>query len=102
MKKWIKILPLFIVEMIAKKYASIDTLQDESTWYRISEANGLLNGAGIMMRRTNAIKKDIDFNSAAQGLMDYLSKNHNPHTICIVDCNSAELLEGIKSIGSFE
>lgn len=53
MKKWVKILPFFIVEILAKKFASIDTLPDGSQWYRLFEAKKPLKGAGTIMRKTN-------------------------------------------------
>ena len=52
MKNWIKILPLFIVEWLAKKYCDIDSFPSGTTWYRVCDAREPLKGAGILIRRT--------------------------------------------------
>ena len=59
MKKWLKILPFFIVERLAKKFASVDTLSDGSEWYRLFESKKPLEGAGIIMRKTNKKRYEI-------------------------------------------
>lgn len=37
------------------------------------------------------------FAEAARPLMEYLSKNHHPHTKVIVDSGHAEVVEGIET-----
>lgn len=56
MTNLIKILPLFIVEILVKKFSSVDTMADGSKWYRVSEAKYPLYGAGIIIRKTNGTK----------------------------------------------
>jgi len=42
--------------------------------------------------------KDKLFEEAVRPLMKYLAENHHPHTHVIVESNSAELSEGVKSV----
>lgn len=42
------------------------------------------------------------FEEAVKPLMKYLSENHHPHTVVIVDVNSAEIFEGVKVFNSDE
>jgi hypothetical protein len=47
--------------------------------------------------------KDPDaFKKACEPLMKYLSENHHPHVRVIIDCNTAEMLEGINYFESDE
>jgi len=39
-----------------------------------------------------------DFENVIKPVMKYLAENHHPHTKIQVDSNTAELLEGIKSV----
>lgn len=38
-----------------------------------------------------------DFDWISKLMIRYIAENHNIHTTCIVNCNSAELLQGIKA-----
>jgi hypothetical protein len=40
-------------------------------------------------------EKREEFKEAAKPLMKFLNENCHPHIIVIVDCDSAELLEGV-------
>ncbi|MGJ1368203.1 hypothetical protein [Sphingobacterium spiritivorum] len=37
------------------------------------------------------------FESSTEAVMNYLSKNHPPHTMIVIDSNSAQLFEGVKT-----
>ncbi len=37
------------------------------------------------------------FSFCAEFMIEYLAKNHHPHTKCIIDSTSSELLEGQES-----
>ena len=38
-----------------------------------------------------------EFEQLATPLIEWLRKNHHPHTAIIIDCNHAEVLEGIHA-----
>ena len=40
-------------------------------------------------------KKD-DFAEIVEPMIEWLNNNHHPHTTIIIDCDSAELVEGIR------
>jgi hypothetical protein len=40
----------------------------------------------------------MTFEEAVKPLMKYLADNHNPHTVVVVESNSAEILQGIKAV----
>lgn len=40
------------------------------------------------------------FEKACRPLIKYLCENHHPHTKVIVDCNSAEMVEGLMTMGT--
>ena len=41
------------------------------------------------------IKKNEELREVAKPLVDYIRANYHPHTTVIVDCNHAEVLEGV-------
>jgi len=47
-------------------------------------------------------ERSDEFKNACKPLMKYLSENHHPHVKVIVDCNTAEMVEGMKSFESNE
>ena len=47
-------------------------------------------------------KEREDFETASKPLIKFLNDNCHPHVTVIVDTTSAELLEGIESIGTEE
>jgi hypothetical protein len=47
-------------------------------------------------------EKSDEFKKACKPLMKYLSENHHPHVKVIVDCNTAEMVEGMKFFESNE
>lgn len=52
---------------------------------------------------SNVIPDVIEsFEDATKPLMKYLSENHHPHTKCIVESNSSEIVEGVKCFNSDE
>lgn len=42
------------------------------------------------------MKKDQEFRNMVQPLVEYLKKNHSPHTKIIIDCDRAEIVEGVQ------
>ena len=49
----LKCLPLGIIEWLAPKIGSLDSIEGAGTWYRIYDAKKPLRGAGVLIRRTN-------------------------------------------------
>lgn len=49
------------------------------------------------MENTKNERSFDEFELAARPLMEYLAKNHHPHTAVIVESDSAELVEGKKA-----
>lgn len=41
------------------------------------------------------MSKNDELREVARPLVDYIRKNYHPHTTVIVDCNHAEVLEGV-------
>lgn len=44
------------------------------------------------------MKNEEQFELLTKQLIEWLNKNGHPHMTIIINCNSAELLEGIKCI----
>ncbi len=41
-----------------------------------------------------------EFEKLSRPLIEYICKNYNPHTRVVIDCTSAELVEGIEAINT--
>lgn len=52
---------------------------------------------GIASREEPIAMQRRRFELAAEPLMRYMAHTHHPHTKCIVDSDSAELVEGIRT-----
>lgn len=48
------------------------------------------------MENNNNIKKP-DFRALAEPLVEYLRKNYHPHARIIIDFDSVEIVEGVRS-----
>lgn len=46
-------------------------------------------------------KKNEELREVAKPLVEYIRANYHPHTTVIVDCNHAEVLEGVE-VAKFE
>ncbi len=66
-------------------------------WDEKSQGHFDFNGlAQVIKQYQNTISKEFEY--ASKPLMKYLAENHHPHTKVIVESNSSQLLEGLKSI----
>ena len=50
------------------------------------------------------MSKNDELREVARPLVEYIRKNYHPHTTVIVDCNHAEVLEGVAvaKFGSYD
>lgn len=88
-----------------------DALNKLNDWYLTAKQKAikenLLKEKEELLKRLKTIDKKIennkeDFEILSRQMIQYLNKNHHPHTKIIITTNNAEIVEGVKCIQTTE
>ena len=80
-----------------------DVMRTHLTHEQQMQFEGLFQQAMDMEQKNNQNLKDVEpFENVARPVIKYLCENHHPNTTIIITQTNAEVLEGVKTIGTIK